>query len=69
VLPPFCLAVVLLTGMNDLLTRLWRLGKPFRWRFLWLMHAKFICGVTGVIRDDDGNFLLLRHRLWPATRY
>jgi 8-oxo-dGTP diphosphatase len=54
--------------MNDLLTRLWRLGKPFQWRFLWLMHAKFICGVTGVIRDDDGNFLLLRHRLWPAAR-
>lgn len=22
--------------MNDLLTRLWRLGKPFQWRFLWL---------------------------------
>lgn len=54
--------------MNDLLTRLWRLGKPFQWRFLWLVHAKFICGVTGVIRDDDGNFLLLRHRLWPAAR-
>jgi 8-oxo-dGTP diphosphatase len=54
--------------MNDLLTRLWRLGKPFQWRFLWLMHAKFICGVTGVIRDDDGNFLMLGHRLWPATR-
>ena len=40
-----------MSGMNDLLTRLWRLGKPFQWRFLWLMHAKFICGVTGVIRD------------------
>ena len=22
--------------MNDLLTRLWRLGKPLQWRFLWL---------------------------------
>jgi 8-oxo-dGTP diphosphatase len=54
--------------MNDLLTRLWRLGKPFQWRFLWLMHAKFICGVTGVVCDDNGNFLLLRHRLWPAAR-
>ena len=61
-----------MSGMNDLLARVWRLGKPFQWRFLWLMPAKFICGVTGVIRDDDGNFLLLR-RLWrhaatPAPR-
>ena len=54
--------------MNDLLTRLWRLGKPLQWRFLWLMHSKFICGITGVVRDDDGRVLLLRHRLWPADR-
>ena len=33
-LTPFSLAVVLLSGMNGLLTRLWRLGKPFQWRFL-----------------------------------
>jgi hypothetical protein len=66
--PPVPSVIVLLSGMNDLLTRLWRLGKPFQWRFLWLMHAKFICGVTAVIRDDDGNLLLLRHRLWPASR-
>src|ERR1700761_9112715 len=37
--------------VNDLLTRIWWLGKPFQWRFLWLMHAKFICGITGVIRE------------------
>jgi len=54
--------------MNELLARLWRLGKPLQWRFLWLMHAKFICGVTGVIRTDDGQVLLLRHRLWPENR-
>jgi 8-oxo-dGTP pyrophosphatase MutT (NUDIX family) len=54
--------------MNGLLTRLWRLGRPVQWRFLWLMHAKFICGVTGVIRDEDGRVLLLRHRLWPESR-
>jgi 8-oxo-dGTP diphosphatase len=52
----------------DLLTRLWRLGKPLQWRFLWLMHAKFICGITGVVRDGDGQVLLLRHRLWPPDR-
>jgi 8-oxo-dGTP diphosphatase len=53
--------------MNNLLTRLWRLGRPLQWRFLWLMHAKFICGITGVIRDEDGR-VLLRHRLWPESR-
>jgi len=56
------------TGVNDLLTRLWRLGKPLQWRFLWLVHAKFICGITGVVRDDQGRVLLLRHRLWPPGR-
>jgi len=54
--------------MNGLLTRLWRLGRPLQWRFLWLMHAKFICGITGVIRDEHGQVLLLRHRLWPESR-
>jgi hypothetical protein len=54
--------------VNDLLTRLWRLGKPLQWRFLWPVHAKFICGITGVVHADDGRVLLLRHRLWPADR-
>jgi 8-oxo-dGTP diphosphatase len=54
--------------VHDALTRLWRLGKPVQWRFLWLMHGKFICGITGVIRSDDGRLLLLRHRLWPTSR-
>jgi 8-oxo-dGTP pyrophosphatase MutT (NUDIX family) len=56
------------TAVNELLTRLWRLGKPLQWRFLWLMHAKFICGITAVVRTDDGQVLLLRHRLWPEGR-
>jgi ADP-ribose pyrophosphatase YjhB (NUDIX family) len=54
--------------VNDVLTRLWRLGKPLQWRFLWLVHGKFICGITGVVRDESGRVLLLRHRLWPADR-
>jgi 8-oxo-dGTP diphosphatase len=54
--------------LNDLLTRLWRLGKPLQWRFLWLIHSKFICGITGVVHDGNGNVLLLRHRLWPSDR-
>jgi hypothetical protein len=33
--------------MNDLLTRVWRLGRPLQWRFLWVVHSKFICGQQG----------------------
>jgi 8-oxo-dGTP diphosphatase len=54
--------------VNDLVTRLWRLGKPLQWRFVWLMNAKFVCCVIGVVRDGDGHVLLLRHRLWPPDR-
>src|SRR5690348_18156093 len=55
-------------AVNDVLAWLWRLGKPLQWRFLWTVHAKFICGVVGVVRDEEGNVLLLRHRLWPPGR-
>jgi 8-oxo-dGTP diphosphatase len=54
--------------VHQLMTRLWRLGKPLQWRVLWIAHAKFIVGVTGVIRAEDGRVLLLRHRLWPPSR-
>ncbi|MGH3280497.1 MAG: NUDIX hydrolase [Trebonia sp.] len=56
--------------MHNLLAKLWRLAKPLnlQWRILWFMHAKFICGVTGIVRDDQGRVLLLRHRLWPEGR-
>lgn len=49
-------------------TKLWRLGKPLQWRVLWMAHSKFICGITGVVRADDGRVLLLRHRMWPEGR-
>jgi ADP-ribose pyrophosphatase YjhB (NUDIX family) len=49
-----------------LLARIWhRLGGGLQWRLLWLTQAKFMVGVAGVIRDDDGRVLLLRHRFWP----
>jgi len=38
--------------MNDLLTRLRRLGKPFQWRFLWLMHAALAPTLTMYVSDD-----------------
>lgn len=55
--------------MNRLIARAWRLIRgPLQWRLLWLAHAKFMIGVTGIVRDLDGQVLLLRHRLWPEGR-
>jgi ADP-ribose pyrophosphatase YjhB (NUDIX family) len=49
-----------------LLARLWhRLGGGLQWRLLWLTQPKFLVSVAGVVRDDDGRVLLLRHRFWP----
>lgn len=55
--------------MNELLVRIWRLlrGTP-QWYVLWLAHSKFIIGVSGVILNEQGQILLLRHRFWrPGT--
>ncbi len=55
--------------MNRLIARLWHLLRgSLQWRVLWLAHAKFMIGVTGIVRDHDGHVLLLRHRLWPEDR-
>ncbi|MEU9890421.1 NUDIX domain-containing protein [Sphaerisporangium sp. NPDC051011] len=55
--------------MKQLIARLWRaLAGPLQWRLLWLRHATFMVGVTGIVRDADGNVLLLKHRLWPEGR-
>lgn len=51
--------------MNALLVKLWRLlrGTP-QWYILWFAHRKFIIGVSGVVTNDEGHILLLRHRFW-----
>ncbi|GAA3259688.1 NUDIX domain-containing protein [Nonomuraea helvata] len=55
--------------MKNLVARLWRLIRgPLQWRLLWLWHAKFMVGVTGIVRDSEGRVLLLRHRMWPPDR-
>jgi ADP-ribose pyrophosphatase YjhB (NUDIX family) len=52
--------------MNRLIAHLWRLMRgSLQWRALWLAHAKFMIGVTGIVRDESGHVLLLRHRFWP----
>ena len=49
------------------LARVWRLGGGrWRWRVLWLVNPTFVVGVTGVVLNDEGRVLLLRHRFWRA---
>ena len=51
--------------MTSILIKIWRLMRgPFQWYALWLVHHKFIIGVSGVILDDQKRILLLRHRYW-----
>ncbi|MFE4971532.1 NUDIX domain-containing protein [Kitasatospora sp. NPDC056651] len=55
--------------MKKITARLWRIIRgPMQWRVLWLWHSKFMVGVTGVVRDDEGRVLLLKHRMWPEGR-
>ena len=51
--------------MDDLVLRLWRsLRGVSQWYLLWFLHDKFMVGVSGLIEDDEGRILLLRHRFW-----
>ncbi|MEU0841373.1 NUDIX domain-containing protein [Streptomyces sp. NPDC005962] len=55
--------------MKRIVARAWKLIRgPLQWRILWLAHAKFMVGVTGVVRNEHGQVLLLKHRMWPAGR-
>lgn len=55
--------------MKRLVARLWRSVRgPWQWRILWFAHAKFVVGVTGVVRNEAGQVLLLKHRLWHPDR-
>ena len=55
--------------MRGILTRLWgRLPIPSRVRsaVVWWLSAKFNVGVAGLVRDDEGRVLLLRHTYRPG---
>ena len=54
--------------MHVLLAKVWSLlriggGWP-QWRILWLAHAKFVIGVSGVVLNERNQILLLQHRFW-----
>ena len=45
-----------------LLATIWRtLPERLQWRILWLLNPKFTVGVSGVILDEAGRVLLLKH--------
>ena len=51
--------------MISILVRIWRLIRgPLQWRVLWIAHDKFMIGVSGVVTNERGELLLLRHRFW-----
>lgn len=56
--------------MARLLAKAWFcLHGSLQWRILWWLHAKFIVGVCGVILNERGEVLLLRHRFWRANSW
>ena len=51
--------------MLRLFAPIWRmLPNRLNWWLLGIVHARFMVSVIGVIFDDDGRVLVLRHRFW-----
>jgi len=49
--------------MHRLLEKVWQfMHGRLQWYVLWLLHAKFVVGVAGVVLDDQNRVLLLKHR-------
>jgi ADP-ribose pyrophosphatase YjhB (NUDIX family) len=54
----------------NFIANIWNsLGKSPRHAILWLLHGKFLHGVTGVILDKQGRILLLKHRFWTRQQW
>jgi ADP-ribose pyrophosphatase YjhB (NUDIX family) len=47
---------------------IWRRLRRYQWRLVWLRQSKFVVTTTGLVRDDAGRVLLVRHRFWPVGR-
>src|SRR5215217_2667784 len=54
--------------MTKILLRVWRMlrGRG-QMRVLWIFHAKFMIGVCGIVQNEQGQILLLKHRFWPPA--
>jgi ADP-ribose pyrophosphatase YjhB (NUDIX family) len=53
---------------RDVVVAVWRRLRRYQWRLVWLRQSKFVVTTTGLVRDDEGRVLLLRHRFWPVGR-
>jgi ADP-ribose pyrophosphatase YjhB (NUDIX family) len=53
---------------RDVVVALWHRLRRFQWRLAWLRQSKFVVTATGLVRDDAGRVLLVRHRFWPVGR-
>ena len=50
--------------------KIWNsLGAGLRRQLIWLASPKFIHGVSGVVLDNQGRVLLLKHRFWKQQRW
>ncbi len=56
--------------MHKLLAKIWGLFKSnYKWHILWFFHNKFMIGVSGVIFNQKGEVLLLKHRFWKKDSW
>jgi NADH pyrophosphatase NudC (nudix superfamily) len=39
-----------------------------QWRILWVTQPKFIVGVSGLVRNEHGQVLLIKGRMWKPSR-
>lgn len=54
----------------NLLLVIWRkLGVRAKWRLLWWLHPKFNVAVHGIVQNDAGQVLLVKHRFWPQQAW
>ena len=55
---------------NRLVTWLWGwlpLTRRIRTALIWILSPKFTVGVVGLVRDEEGRILLLRHTYRPSS--
>ena len=59
-----------LSRIKPLLARAWRrIPSSVVWRVLWVVAPKFNVGVAGLVTNERGEVLLLRHVFRPADEW
>lgn len=48
--------------MIDLLSKIWKqLNKKIQWQLVWIVHPKFNIGLSIIIPNTEGKFLVAKH--------